>query len=140
MGLVRWDQRTENKWIVFKGHCIRCGGGKFLIQWHRSMNDYVRRDLREHNQEADHLANLGAEGHRQITVVKGDSTENWMAVRRLWDVSHKTDERSGCGVVVRSLGRNKWITNPKVAAPMMTRALSWQLRLWEPVFSLESWI
>ena len=76
MGLVRWDQRTENKWIVFKGHCIRSGGGKLLIQWDRSMNDYVRRVLREHDQEADHLANLGAEGQRHITVVKGDSAEN----------------------------------------------------------------
>ena len=37
MGLVRWDQRTENKWRVCKGHCIRCGGGKLLIQWNRSM-------------------------------------------------------------------------------------------------------
>ena len=66
--------------------------------------------FREHNQEADHLANLGAEGQRQITVEKRDSTENWMAVRRIWDVSNKTDERSGCGVVVGGLGRNKWIT------------------------------
>ena len=47
----------------------------------RQVDDYVRHVLREHNQEADHLANLGAEGQRQITVEKGDSTENWMAVR-----------------------------------------------------------
>ena len=79
MRFVRWDQRTENQWIVFKGHCIRCGGAKLLIQWDRLM--IVSHVLREHNEEADHLANLGAEGQRQITVEKGDSAENWMAVR-----------------------------------------------------------
>ena len=45
------------------------------------VDDYVRHVLREHNQEADHLANLAPEGQRQITVEKGDSTENWMVVR-----------------------------------------------------------
>ena len=45
------------------------------------VDDNVRHVLREHNQEADHLANLAPEGQRQITVEKGDSTENWMAVR-----------------------------------------------------------
>ena len=84
------------------------------------VDDYVRRVLREHNQEADHLANLGAEGQRQITVVKGDSTENWMAVRRIWDVSNKIDERSGCGIVVKGLGRKQVDHNLKVAAPMTT--------------------
>ena len=31
----------------------------------------------EHNQEADHLANMGAKGQRKITVEKGNNFENW---------------------------------------------------------------
>ena len=80
MGLVRWDLRTENKMDSIQRtlHSL----------WRRNVaypvgqvDDHVRRVLREHNRDADHLANQGAEGQRQITVAKGDSTENWMAVR-----------------------------------------------------------
>ena len=32
------------------------------------IDDYVMRIFREHNKEADHLANLGTDGQRKITV------------------------------------------------------------------------
>ena len=60
------------------------------------------------NQEADHLANLGAEGVRKIIVEKGNKTENLKAVRGFWDGSKKTDGRSGCGVVIKGVDRDKW--------------------------------
>ena len=47
------------------------------------IDDYVKHIFRKHNQEADHLANLGAEGLRKITVEKENNTEKWRAVRRL---------------------------------------------------------
>ena len=61
--------------------------------------------FREHNQEADHLASMGAEGQRKITVETGNNAENWKAVLGFWDGSTKTDEESGCGVVIKMSGR-----------------------------------
>ena len=74
--------------------------------------------LREHNQEGDHLANLGAEWKREITVEKGNNTENWKAVRGFSDGSNKTDGRSGCGVVINVVDRDKWVTISKIALPL----------------------
>ena len=80
------DSKVAEKWINGKakiGHT-----GKTLHSWWRRkvaypvgrIDDYVKHILREHNLEADHLANLGADGQRKITVEKGDNTENWKAV------------------------------------------------------------
>ena len=63
MGLMRWDRSTRKRLGVFRRHCIRGGRGKLLI-WVGVVDDYVKHVLREHNQEADHRANLGAEGQR----------------------------------------------------------------------------
>ena len=63
--------------------------------------------FREHNQEADHLANLGAEGERKVTVEKEDNKENWKAVRGFWDGSKKTDGRSGCGVMIKGVDSDR---------------------------------
>ena len=77
---MRWDLRTENKMESIQRtlHSLWRRNVAYPV---RQVDDYVRHVLREHNQEADHLANQGAEGQRQITVEKGNSTENWMAVR-----------------------------------------------------------
>ena len=58
---------------------------------------------------------MGAEGQRKITVEEGNSTENWKAVRGFWDGSKKTDGRAGCGVVIKGVDRDKWITIRKIA-------------------------
>ena len=39
------------------------------------------------------------------------------ALRGLWDGSTKTDGRSGCGVVIKGVDKDKWITISKVAVP-----------------------
>ena len=72
--------------------------------------DHPMRTVREHNLEADHLANLGAKGQRQIVVDKGNNDEKLKAVLGLWDGSSKINDRSGCGVVIKGVDRNKWIT------------------------------
>ena len=59
------------------------------------IDDHVKHISREHKQEADHLANLGAKGQRKITVEKGDNTENWKEVRRFLDGTKKTDGKIG---------------------------------------------
>ena len=71
--------------------------------------------FREHNQEADHWANLGAEGQRKITAEKGNSTENWKVVRGFGDGSIKTNGGSGCGVLTKGVHGGKWITISKIA-------------------------
>ena len=37
---------------------------------HKTIDDYVKHIFREHNQEADHCANLGTEGQRQLLLTK----------------------------------------------------------------------
>ena len=71
------------------------------------IDDYVNHIFREHNQEADHLTNLGVKGQRKITVDKGDNTENWKAARGFWDCSEKTGGRCGCGVVIKGCGQSQ---------------------------------
>ena len=81
------------------------------------IDDYVKHIFREHDQETDHLANLGVEEQRKITVEKGNNTENWKVVRGFWDGNQKTDGRSGCGVVIKGVDRDQWITISKIAVP-----------------------
>ena len=86
----------------------------------RMIDDYVNHIFREHNQEADHLANLGVKGQRKITVDKGDNTENWKAVRGFWDGSKKTGGRCGCGIVIKGVDRDKWIIISNIAGARRT--------------------
>ena len=82
------------------------------------IDDYVNHIFREHNQEAFYLANLRAEERRNITVEKGNKTENWKAVRGFWDGSTKIDGSSGCGVVIKGVDWDTWITIIKIAEPL----------------------
>ena len=43
-------------------------------------------------------------------AAKGNNTENWKEVRGFWDVSTKTDGRSGCGIVIKGVDWDMWIT------------------------------
>ena len=79
------------------------------------IDDYVKHIFREYNQEADHWANLGAKGLRKVVNDKGKSTERWEAVRAFWDGSSKINGRSGYGVVIKGVHRNKRITFSKIA-------------------------
>ena len=82
------------------------------------IDDYVKHIFREHNLEADHMANLGAEGRRKFVADKGNNTERWKAVKGFWDGCFKNNGRSGCGVVVEGVDRDKWITMSKIAVPL----------------------
>ena len=55
------------------------------------MGDFVKHIFREHNQEADHLANLGADGQWEITTDgvkehRGLESSSWL----FWTVAKKT--------------------------------------------------
>ena len=64
------------------------------------IDDHVKHIFTEHNQEADHLANLGTEAKTKITIAGVKSIEKWTAVRGYWDGSKNDDGRRGCGVVI----------------------------------------
>ena len=82
------------------------------------MDDYVQHVFREHNQEADHWANLGADGQRKIGVDKGNDTERWKAVQGFWDGTSRVNKRSVCGFVIKGVDVEKWITISKIAVPL----------------------
>ena len=80
-------QKTLHSWWRRKAACL-------VVM----IDDYVKHISREQTQEADHLANLGAEGQRKITVEKNQRTGR--RNEDFWDGSKKTGGRSGCGVVI----------------------------------------
>ena len=80
-------------------------------------DDYVKRIFREHNQEADHWASLGAAGEKKI-VDKSNKTERWRAVRGFWDGNSKNSGGIGCGVIIKGVHRDRWITIGKIAVPL----------------------
>ena len=82
------------------------------------IDDFVKHVFREHNQEADQWANLGAEEQRTTAVDKGSNTERWKAVQGFWDGSSTNNGRSRCGVVIKGVDKDKWITISKIAAPL----------------------
>ena len=60
----------------------------------RQPYDHVKQIFREHNQEADHWANLGPEGQRKVFVDRSSNSETWKAVKGFWDVSAKDNGKS----------------------------------------------
>ena len=61
-----WDRNTEEELAIFKRHYTH--GGKKIAFRISKIGDYVMHVFREHDQDADHWANLGAEGQRKIVV------------------------------------------------------------------------
>ena len=60
---------------------------------------------RDHNQDADHWANLGAEGQKKIFVDKGCDKERWKAVKGFWDGSSKNNGRTVAESLSKALSR-----------------------------------
>ena len=83
------------------------------------IDDHVKHTFREHKQEADHLANVGAEEQRKSPLER-ETTQNWKDVRGFWDGSTKTDGRSTCGVVIKSVDPDKWITIIEITVTLWT--------------------
>ena len=77
------------------------------------IDDYVKHFVREHNQEADHVAILGTDGKTTITI-DGKTTK---AAKGL-DGSKKEDGRSGCGVLIKAVDTERWITISRMAIPL----------------------
>ena len=95
------DSEVAGKWI--SGHYSL--GQKYLG---RTYPYWVKHIFWEHTLEADHKANVGDEGQRNIIVDKGTNTERWKAVQGLWDGSSKVNGRSGCEVVIKNVDQDNW--------------------------------
>ena len=72
--------------------CTHGGKRKWL-----NLHSFVKHVYREHGQEADHWANIGAKGQRKKVLDRRDNSETWKAVRGFGDGSFKHNGKSGCG-------------------------------------------
>ena len=75
--------------------------------------------FREHNQEADHWANIGAQRQRKIVFDRRNNSGTWKAVKGDWDGRFKDNGKSRCGVVIKGIDRDKWVTISKIAIPLI---------------------
>ena len=78
------------------------------------IDDFVKHVYREHNQEADHWANIGAQGQRKIVSDRCDNSETAKTVNGYWGGSFKDNGKSGCGVVIKGDDRNRWVTISRI--------------------------
>ena len=95
---------------------------------HTNIDIFVKHIHREHNQEADHWADIGAQGRRKNDFFRKDVPTTWKAIRGFWDGSFKDDDRSGCGIVIKRVNRQKWVISKiavslKVGAAMAAEVL-----------------
>ena len=117
MASMLWNRSTEKKLVIFPKTLNPCWKKK-IAQPISKIDDNVKHVFREHNREADHFANLGAAGERKINVDKSNNTERWKAARGFWDRSSKNNGRSGCGINIKGVDKDKWITIGKIAVPL----------------------
>ena len=81
------------------------------------IDDIVKYVFREHNQEADHWANIGAQGQRKIPLDRRNNHEKWKVVKGYWHGSFKDKGKRECGVVIKGADRESWVTISRIAVP-----------------------
>ena len=81
------------------------------------IDDYVIHIFGEQHQEADHWANLGPEG-QNIYFDSSMTTATWKAVKGFWDGSAKDYGKIRCGVVIKGVDRDRWVTISGIAVPL----------------------
>ena len=55
---------------------------------------------------------------RQMIVDRNKNTETWKVVRGIWDGSSNDNGTIGCGVVIKEVDRDRWVTISKIAVPL----------------------
>ena len=88
---VRWQE--NGSMAVFSGTEVQ----RTNYSWKRKIanpiskiDDYVKHIFREHNHEAEHWANFGAEGQRKIIVDRSNNAEAWQVVKGFWMAAPRT--------------------------------------------------
>ena len=71
-----------------------------------------------YNQEADHFANLGADGIKKVTVENKRQRREVEGGARILGRWQKRDGTNGCGIVIKGVDRDKWITISKIVVPL----------------------
>ena len=66
MASILWDRNKEGNWPNSK--TLYSGWKRKIAIPISKIDEYAKHSFREHNQEADHWANLGAEGQRKTNV------------------------------------------------------------------------
>ena len=63
------------------------------------IDDFVKHVHREHKQEADHWANIGAQGQRKMVLDRCDNSETWKAVKGYldWQLQRQWHKCMWCG-------------------------------------------
>ena len=94
----------------------RVSGSMINIVWDRSthswwkekiaspiskIDDFMEHVYREHNWEADHWTNTGAQRLRKIVLDRCDNSETWKAAKGYSVGSFKDNGKSGGGVVIK---------------------------------------
>ena len=87
-----------------------------------NVDSFVKHVYRAHSQETDHWANIGVQERRKIIIDRRNDSATWKAIRGFWDGSFKDNGRSGCGVVIKGVGRERWVTSSKIAIPLIVGA------------------
>ena len=108
---ILWDRSIETQFDQIK---------KMYSLWKKKnantiskIDDYVKHIFGKHHQEVNHWANLVVEGQRKIIgkiiVDRDGNTETWKAVKGFWDVNSKDSGKSGCGVVIKGVDKDRWV-------------------------------
>ena len=93
MAILRWEGNAEGK--IGGIHSTLHSWWKMEVAYPLvKLDNYLRHIVREHNQEAHHVANLGTEGKAKITFEGVGKTEKWKAVRVYWMEGSTQDDRS----------------------------------------------
>ena len=58
---------------------------------------------------------IGAQGRRKIVIDRRNDSATWKAMRGFWDGSFKDNGKSVCGIVVKGVDREGWVTINKIA-------------------------
>ena len=124
--IVWWGATCLDHSAFGKNYNEKVGGVQRTLfsRWKRKVpfsvvkiDDHVKHNVRELHQEAHHVANLGTFGKTKIKIEVVKITEEWKAIWGYFDRSNKDDVRSWCGIVIKAVEREKWITISKIAVP-----------------------
>ena len=108
------EQGTRIPLGKFKESCTH-GGRKGAATPTSNIDNFVKHIFREHKQEADRWADIGAQGRRIIDIYRKDASTTLKYVVSGMEAS-KDDGSSGCGIVIKEV--EKLVTISKIAVPL----------------------
>ena len=65
-----------------------------------------------------HCAKVGVERHRKVVIDRKSDADTWKAIKEFRDGTCRNTEKSGCGVVIRLVDTERWVTISRIAVPL----------------------